>query len=205
MKIDLHCHSKYSHDNDLGPEELIQQALKRGLDGVCFTEHHSFMASLPVERIKRPEHFLVLRGLEISTDMGHMLVYGLKDDSWNRWSRNNDFDLFEVMEAVHDLGGICVAAHPFRDHDSFGGRLYKIEGFDAVETHNGLNSEQDTRQSLQAAHMKGLPSTGGSDCHNKRQVGLTFTEFDNPVKSIEDLVEEIREGNCRGREDRRQL
>ena len=100
---------------------------------------------------------------------------------------------------IHDLGGICVAAHPFRDFDSFMERLYDIEGLDAVETHNGMNSEQDTLRSLQAARIKGLPSTGGSDCHHRHQVALTFTEFDNPVTGIEGLVEEIRKGNCRGR------
>jgi len=39
MKIDLHCHSKYSQDNYLEPEEVIEQAIKMNLDGVCFTEH----------------------------------------------------------------------------------------------------------------------------------------------------------------------
>jgi predicted metal-dependent phosphoesterase TrpH len=35
MKIDLHCHTKYSGDNYLEPEELIEQALKVNLNGVC--------------------------------------------------------------------------------------------------------------------------------------------------------------------------
>jgi predicted metal-dependent phosphoesterase TrpH len=37
MKIDLHCHTKYSGDNYLEPEELIEQALKVNLNGVCIT------------------------------------------------------------------------------------------------------------------------------------------------------------------------
>jgi predicted metal-dependent phosphoesterase TrpH len=41
MRIDLHCHSKYSTDNFLEPEDLIQKAVERMLDGVCFTEHFS--------------------------------------------------------------------------------------------------------------------------------------------------------------------
>ena len=70
MRIDLHCHSKYSHDNYLEPEELIEQAIKMNLNGVCFTEHHSLTASLPVEKIMIPQGFYVFRGLEISTDGG---------------------------------------------------------------------------------------------------------------------------------------
>jgi predicted metal-dependent phosphoesterase TrpH len=114
MRVDLHCHTKYSYDSFLGPEELIEQAIKMNLDGVCFTEHHSLMASRPVEKIEIPEGFHVFRGLEISTDRGHLLVYGLRDDSWNIWNRNNYLNVFRVLEKVHALGGICVPAHPFR-------------------------------------------------------------------------------------------
>jgi len=198
MKIDLHCHSKYSDDNYLEPEELIEQAIKMDLDGVCFTEHHSFLASKPVEKIKVPQGFYVFRGLEISTDRGHLLVYGLKNDAWNIWSRNNYLDIFQVIEEVHSLGGICVPAHPFRGWDSFGDDVMTIEGFDAIETHNGLNSQDANVKAFRAAKIKKLPPTGGSDCHHVSQVGRSFTEFANPVRTIDDLIKEIKEGNCKG-------
>lgn len=198
MKIDLHCHSKYSHDNYFEPEDLIKQAIKMNLDGVCFTEHHSFMASDPVKKILIPDRFHVFRGVEISTDKGHLLAYGLKDDSWNLWSRNNFLDAFAVVERIHSLGGICVPAHPFRGWDSFGENVLKLNGFDAIETHNGLNSDDDNERALQAARTRKLPSTGGSDCHNREQVGRAFTLFKNPVHTMEDLVEGIRNGECEG-------
>lgn len=198
MRIDLHCHSKYSHDNYLEPEELIEQAIKMNLDGVCFTEHHSLTASLPVEKIQIPEEFYIFRGLEISTDGGHLLVYGLRDDSWNIWSRNSYLDVSRVLENVHGLGGICVPAHPFRGWDSFGEDVLRIEGFDAIETHNGLSFEDENRKAIRATRIKNLPSIGGSDCHNKEQVGRAFTEFKNPVHTIDELIEEIKKCNCRG-------
>jgi hypothetical protein len=67
---------------------------------VCVTEQQSVAASLPVEGIEIPDGFRVFRGVEISTPKGHLLAYGLKDDSWNRWARNNYLDLFEVLESV---------------------------------------------------------------------------------------------------------
>ena len=198
MKIDLHCHSKYSYDNYLEPEKIIQQTIKRNLDGVCFTEHHSLMASRPVEKISVPEGFYIFRGLEVSTDQGHLLVYGLEDDSWNRWSRNHYLDLLEVMDAVHDLGGICIPAHPFRGWDSFGEEVLRMDGFDGIETHNGLNSKDENQKAMQAAQKRDLPSIGGSDCHHKEQVGMAFTEFKNPVGTMDELIAEIKKGNCRG-------
>jgi hypothetical protein len=198
MRIDLHCHSKYSQDNFLEPEELIEQAIRIGLDGVCFTEHYSMIPLWSLEKIKAPEGFYIFRGVEISTGRGHLLAYGVKDDSWNIWSSNNYLDVFRVIENVHRLGGICVPAHPFRGWDSFGEDVFRTDGFDAIETHNGLNLENMNQKAIHAARLRNLPSIGGSDCHNKEQVGKAFTEFKNPVHTIDELIEEIKKGNCKG-------
>ncbi len=198
MKIDLHCHSKYSHDNYLDPEDLIEEAVTKGLDGICFTEHYSIAASLQVERIGVPDGFYVFRGLEISTNQGHMLVYGLKDDTWNIWSRNNYLDLGEVISIVHKLGGICAPAHPFRGWDSIGEAVLEIDAFDAIETHNGQCSISENQKAEKIANIKNIPSVGGSDCHIKGQVGVAYTEFKNPVFTINQLVTEIKNNNCKG-------
>ena len=198
MNIDLHCHSKYSQDNVLEPEEVIEQAIKIGLDGICFAEHDSMMPLWSLETIKIPESFYVFRGIEISTDRGHVLIYGLKDDSWNMWSSYKYLNASKVIENVHRLGSICVPAHPFRGWDSFGEDVFGMDGFDALETHNGLNLGNMNQKALHAAGLTNLPSVGGSDCHKKDQVGRAFTEFKNPIHSIDELIEEIKEGNCNG-------
>ena len=140
MLIDLHCHTKYSHDNHVNPEDLIARAMEMGLDGICFTEHHAIQSAWHFSRMKIPEGFLALRGIEISTDAGHLLVYGVDDDSWNRWGRNNFLKLPKVVESVHRLGGICVPAHPYRGWESIGDTVFAFEAFDAIETHNGTNN-----------------------------------------------------------------
>jgi histidinol phosphatase-like PHP family hydrolase len=38
MRIDLYCHRKYSEDNHVEPEEIIEQAIRLNLDGVCFAD-----------------------------------------------------------------------------------------------------------------------------------------------------------------------
>ncbi|MEI8181173.1 MAG: PHP domain-containing protein [Desulfomonile sp.] len=199
MRIDLHCHSKFSQDNHLEPEELIRRAFQLGLDGVCFTEHYSLQASWLVDRIKRPNGFLIFRGVEVSTESGHLLVYGVKDDSWNRWGRNNYLNLIKVVDSVHAQGGICVPAHPFRGWESLGDKIYSIQSLDGIETHNGSNGPIQNERAMEAAVKLYLPSTGGSDCHYLEQVGRAFTEFENPILTVEELVREIRSGNCRGR------
>jgi hypothetical protein len=58
--------------------------------------------------------------------------------------------------------------------------------------------EDETRKAVHAARIKNLPSIGGSDCHNKEEVRRAFTEFKNSVHTIDELIEEIKGGNCRG-------
>jgi predicted metal-dependent phosphoesterase TrpH len=83
MIIDLHCHTKYSYDCYLEPLDLIERAKELNSDGICITEHYSFTLFRHIENIHQGNDFLIFRGLEISTNMGHLLVYGVKGDSWN--------------------------------------------------------------------------------------------------------------------------
>lgn len=200
MWIDTHCHTRYSHDNWLEPVDLVRRAKALGLAGVCITEHYSYEASQPVEQVGRDEGLLVLRGVEISTDRGHLLAYGVEDDGWNVWGRNNYLPLEAVIERVNALGGICVPAHPFREIGlaSLLEGLLELQGICGVETHNGGNSDDDNELAVRAAaHLK-LPTLGGSDCHKVEAVGRCATEFVQPVATMADFIAAVRAGACRG-------
>lgn len=199
MRIDLHCHSKYSNDNHLEPEVIIEKACEMGLDGVCFTEHFSVDASREVANLGSPNGFKIFRGVEISTDKGHILAYGLEDDSWNTWGKNMGLNLHAVVDAIHKLGGVCAPAHPFRGPESLGVNLFSIGKFDAIETHNGANPPSQNMEAIEASMKLGVPSIGGSDCHRAEQVGRAYTEFEREIESIQEIVREIVAGRCRGK------
>jgi predicted metal-dependent phosphoesterase TrpH len=200
MWIDTHCHTKYSYDNWLEPVNLIRRAKFLGIDAVCITEHYSYEASEPVEQVGRDEDFLVLRGVEISTNRGHLLAYGVEDDGWNTWGRDNYLPLEDVIERVNFLGGICVPAHPFREVGlaSLLEGIHGLQGIAGVESHNGNNCEVDNQLAIQAAHQRGLPTLGGSDCHKTEAVGRCATEFSSPVTCMADFVAAVRSASCRG-------
>jgi predicted metal-dependent phosphoesterase TrpH len=200
MWIDCHCHTRHSNDNWLEPVDLVRRAKSLGLDGVVVTEHHSFEASEPVEHFGREEGLLVLRGVEISTDRGHLLAFGIGDDGWNVWSRNNYLPLAELVERINKLGGICVPAHPFRNFGLANLRdgLLESAGIAAVETHNGGNQAADNDQAIEAASRLRLPSLGGSDCHKVDAVGRCATEFVRPIANLADFIGAVRAGACRG-------
>lgn len=200
MWIDTHCHTKYSYDNWLEPLHLVRRAKALGIDAVCITEHYSYEASEPVEQVGRDEGLLVLRGVEIATDRGHLLAYGVQDDGWNIWGRDNYLPLQDVIERINHLGGICVPAHPYREVGlaSLLDGINQLEGIAAVETHNGNNSELDNELAQQAATRRQLPTLGGSDCHKTQAVGRCATEFTTPIQTMADFIAAVRSGQCRG-------
>jgi predicted metal-dependent phosphoesterase TrpH len=200
MWIDTHCHTKYSYDNWLEPLDLIRRAKALGLDGVVITEHYSYEASAPVEQVGRDEGFLILRGVEIATDRGHLLAYGVEDDGWNIWGRDSYLPLEEVIERINELGGICAPAHPFRNVGlaSLMEGLLELKYIAAVESHNGVNAESDNDLAISASSHLGLPTLGGSDCHKTVAVGRCATEFSRPVHDMASFIAAVKAGACRG-------
>jgi predicted metal-dependent phosphoesterase TrpH len=198
MKIDLHRHSIYSHDSFLRPAIVVRRAVDRGLNGVCFTEHYSVSASASVQQLRVPAGFMIFRGVEISTRIGHLLAFGLVDDRWNTWSRNTYLDAEAVVRSVHRHGGICAAAHPFRGFDAVGVHLAELTGLDAIETHNGRDSDAMTERAKQYCGRSRIASIGGSDCHRPEEVGTAYTLFERVVATTAALVSEIKAGRCRG-------
>jgi predicted metal-dependent phosphoesterase TrpH len=200
MWIDTHCHTKHSYDNWLEPLDLIRRAKALGLDGAVITEHYSYEASAPVEQVGRDEGFLILRGVEIATDKGHLLAYGVEDDGWNIWGRDSYLPLEEVIERINDLGGICAPAHPFRHVGlaSLMEGLLELKDIVAVESHNGVNVESDNELAMQAAAALELPTLGGSDCHKTVAVGRCATDFSQPVHDMASFIAAVKAGACRG-------
>ena len=39
MRADVHMHTNFSHDSKSSPEEMIQGAIEKGLEVICFTDH----------------------------------------------------------------------------------------------------------------------------------------------------------------------
>jgi predicted metal-dependent phosphoesterase TrpH len=197
--VDLHCHTRCSYDNFLDPRTLLQSAKCLGLYGVGIVEHHSIEVSRPVQALAVEYGVHVFRGLEISTDEGHLLVFGLYTDRWNRWRRNLHIPLTELLPILQHSDAIAIPAHPFRRNgDGLGETVFRLNGWTAIETHNGLNDHREDARARAAARELGLPSVGGSDCHQEDQIGRCLTVFARPIEDIRELMAEIRAGRCYG-------
>src|SRR4030042_1432706 len=109
MKIDLHLHTLYgSACAYMDPDQLIHQAKLMGLDGVCITEHNQLWDKAAIERLRDKHNFLVIGGVEVSTDLGEILVFGLHQ------SVLQVYDAVQLKALVDEVDGAMVMAHPFR-------------------------------------------------------------------------------------------
>lgn len=179
FRVDLHVHSRNSGDNDADPEEIVERAIERGLDGIAFTEHYSYAASADVERLREKygRDIVLFRGVEFSAAEGHCLVFGADTD---RLAVKNApaSDLVRIVAAA---GGVVVPSHPYRGANSMGDLVRTLPGIAALEGCNGVNLHPLNVRAIEAARARGLPATGGSDAHAAREVGSCYTEFEERV------------------------
>ena len=207
MLIDIHTHTfPKSDDSFLTPETLIEEAKRVGLDGICLTDHDGFWDPESVKSLSEKYDFLILPGCEVTTEEGHLLIYGLDKYIFGMHRAST------VKELVNEKGGIIVVAHPYRRRfrveashdkelyskmvdDACEDKLFTLA--DAVEVLNGRGSEKENTFSQEVATRFGMKGTGASDAHKLEDVGTFATEFDTTIRSLEDLIGELREGRYR--------
>lgn len=198
--IDLHVHTSPASPCSSAPvEDLIEEAKRIGLDGICLTDHNHVWPPEAVEDLRQRHGFLVLRGNEITTDQGDMLVFGVETDI------QGVIALEELRKEVLEAGGCIIAAHPFRGFLTFGmGRLGLtlekamerplFKRVDGVEVLNSKVTPEENAFALRVAQGLGLAVTGGSDCHEVPAVGIYATAFSTPILHEGDLIEAVKKG-----------
>jgi histidinol phosphatase-like PHP family hydrolase len=200
MRIDLHTHtSPRSPCSSIDPIELIREASRLQLGGICLTEHQVLWQPEEVDELVRGAQIRIFRGNEFTTNQGDILVFGYEEDI------KELLTIEELRDRVSTAKGFMIAAHPFRGFKTFGiGQLQmsveqacgrKVFDFvDAIEIRNGRLSDEENEMAVQVAARLGLPGTAGSDAHRVDEVGKWTTDFEREIGNDEELVEELRAG-----------
>jgi predicted metal-dependent phosphoesterase TrpH len=205
MILDLHLHSEASDDSRAPVEaylKLLQRKREeRPLDGLVLTEHRQFDLNRDFRALEDQYGFLILNAAEVETDYGHVLVYGVNRDILARFDFSNvRLPAQAVISEVWRMGGVALPCHPGRPNVGLCAHYEakpELEGVVAVEALNGGSKKgEDARvRELMTAH--GYAGFGGSDSHLVSFVGICATEFDRPIRTIDDLVDELRGARCR--------
>ncbi len=189
MRFDLHIHSNHSTDSSLSIDDILKQAVRKGLDGIAVCDHNivagSYHAQKRVKELNLP--LLVLPGIEVSTAQGHLLVLGVRENIQSKLSPE------ETIRIAQQKGGLVVAAHPFKIRSI--GSVKGLE-IDAVETFNSRCIFGENKRAKEMAQVLGKSEVGGSDSHMLSTIGLGYTEIDAEPDE-ESVLSAIRKGRTR--------
>ena len=193
IRLDLHVHSQFSPDGRASLELLVDQLGLAGLNGFALTDHNSVAGHRRLaELAKRFPMYWFLPGVEVSTQEGHVLAYGVAEvPPVHR-------PIAETLDWIRSRGGVSALAHPLRWAHGVGRRIAALSQADAIETMNGHNAELANAGAELIAARRGLASTGGSDAHHVSELGRAFTEFPVETSSVDELLAHLRARHTRG-------
>ncbi len=188
LRADLHVHTSASDGDDF--KRVVAYAKLRGLDAVAITDH--FKPASP-KLAERAEGMLILPGVELEYEVGHVLVLGV-DERFNPPPT-----LPELADECRDCGYVAVLAHPAVAILSRPGQLERLRAearmLDAIETFNSMYPIFGlmVRLSRGLAASLAMPETGGSDAHRASSVGRCYTLIDSDP-SLDDVLVAIARG-----------
>ena len=206
--IDMHIHTTAgASDSGLSPDDLAAEAVARGLTGVNLTEHDRLWDPYKLAAYREQHAGLFINnGMEVSTDLGHMIVVGLKQ--YVPGIRRAE----ELRRVLDDIGGFMTVAHPFRHWfdpvyfrkqgkepftmtpEQAALRMPVFQLVDAIEALNGANTPRENIFALKVANVLGKPVTGGSDAHSRSGIGFYCTVLEREVTAPDEFLAELRAG-----------
>jgi predicted metal-dependent phosphoesterase TrpH len=200
MILDPHIHSTYSSDSTASSKDIVKKARSIGLDAIAVADHNTIKGSLAtIEEAKNYKDFVVVPAMEISSNKGHIVALGIKEDVKQGLSPE------ETIETIRALGGIAIAAHPFVSYREGLCDNVKELDIDAIET---LNSRYvfgySNWRAKNLAEKRNLPEIGSSDAHFLGAIGSCVTELDANF-TYESIIEEILSGRTNVYGDRTPL
>lgn len=184
--VDPHIHTNSSPDSSITPNQLLGGLHAAGINAIAITDHDTMEGYSRIKHNSAFREFLIIPGIEVTTEAGDIIVLGLEDPPVFR-------DPMMLIESVHRAGGVVLAPHPFDSFRRSVGSLCNKLGVDLVEVFNGRCTMEANREAKDFVNALGLPAAGGSDAHEKEEIGSVVNILDCE-KSVESVLEGLKRG-----------
>ncbi len=203
--VDMHVHTvRGAVDSSLTPDQLIEEATRIGLTGVNISEHDRVWEPHLLQEFRERSGLFVSRGMEVSTDMGHMIAIGLH--GYVPGIRR----AAELRRVLDEIGGFMTVAHPFRHFfdpihfrrdgrppfemtpEEAAERMSVFGLVDEIEVANGGSTPRENQFALKVAKVLGKRGMGASDCHSTNGVGYYVTVFEEELRDQDHMLELLR-------------
>lgn len=192
MLVDLHIHeSKYSLDSHVSLEKIVEEAKRKGLDGIAITDHDDMQIKDEAEILSKKLNYPIFVGVEYLTLEGDIVAFGIDEVPKGRIPAQ------EFINLVNDAGGVCISAHPFRNNNrGLENNLNTIRGLAGIEGFNGNTDKLSNLKAFETAKKLGIQAVGSSDAHHQHAVGRFATKLPFAVKNVEELIKAIKTNEC---------
>jgi predicted metal-dependent phosphoesterase TrpH len=184
--VDLHSHTNASHDCQVPPADLLDQAEAEGLGALAVTDHNVFSGAEEAVRLARDRNLVVIPGEEVKTDaQGEIIGLFLNHEI----PRGMSFG--DTIAAIKEQGGVVYLPHPFDRMHAIpdAATLHRHIGeIDVFEVYNArLLFETYNDEALRFARKYNLTMGAGSDAHVLQGLGtgaLRMRAFDGPEEFL---------------------
>jgi predicted metal-dependent phosphoesterase TrpH len=166
LRLEFHCHTIYSKDSLVTPEQLLAACQRKAIQRVVITDHNTIAGALHAQCLD-PQRVIV--GEEILTTRGELLAAYVKEEIPAR------LEPLEAIRLLRQQGAFISVSHPY-DITRHGWKLPDLLEIaplvDAIEIFNARCLEARTNQKAQDfARQHNLPGTVGSDAHTASELG----------------------------------
>lgn len=193
IRVELHCHSRYSKDSVQSLDAIIRACKRKGIDVLALTDHNEIAGAVKM-KAAAPDWLTVIVGEEVATADGDIVALFLKERIPAR------LPIGDTIDRVHAQGGLVIAPHPFDRlrHEAIGGDVMAqvAARVDFIEVFNARNVF-DADNQMAAAFVKRYKLRGvcSSDAHWPSEVGnatCLIMPFDGSTKDFADKLSQAR-------------
>jgi len=195
--LDLHTHSIKSDDGRAKVENYCKWIRSREIpvDGFVLTEHRQYDAESDYSSLAESSGLRVLKGSEVETEYGHVLVFGVTNALVKAFDFSSiSLPLASVLEACQKHRAIAVPCHPGRKRVGMQANIEELgvpAGVRIVETLNGGSRNGEDEVTQQMAAELGYLGIGGSDSHIVSHIGRCATRFPGDIGDENELVDAL--------------
>ena len=180
MKLETHCHTKYSSDSRLRFCFLYWKCRICHINYIAITEHNNIKGAVKFKEYceKRHSKIMVIIGEEIMTKSGEIIGLFLDKEIPENLSCK------ETIERIKAQDGVVYIPHPYdekRNRTVLPEEKIRqcINDIDCIECHNGRNiSMEYTRKQREIAEKYKATKVIGSDAHTMFEIGRNYMEID---------------------------
>jgi predicted metal-dependent phosphoesterase TrpH len=194
MKLDSHIHSSYSEDSKSKISDILKTSRQKNLDIIGISDHNTVEGSkVAIKESKKYDDLLVVPSIEISSNSGHIIGFGVEEDIPRNLSPE------ETIDKIHEANGLVIIPHPYSSYRE--GLFHKVSGeklkVDAIEV---LNAKffigYGNYKSKKFSKKHSIPGIGASDAHTIKSIGDCYTEI-NCEMTVDSVLKSIKKGKVK--------